>query len=414
MKILFLAHRIPYPPNKGEKLRAYHELRFLAARHTVDLFCFADSPAEAEKKEALRPLCGRVYVETLSRTRAGLRAAWGLGVGQPFSLAYFDSPSFRAVVEQALAQESYDVILVYCSSMAQYVPRESTVPVVIDFVDIDSAKWAQYAAFSSFPISWLYAREARLLAQYEKQVAASVYASVVATSQEAVQLDPHGRLSVVTVCNGVRLPPPLDASELPDEVRRSQPYALFVGQMDYRPNVDAVIYFAREILPLIRTSHPALRFLIVGRNPTRTVQALAKDASVVVTGEVPDIHPYLSGALAAVAPFRMSQGVQNKILEALALGVPVVTTPRPARAIGARQGETLLIAETPETFAQAVISLLEDPALRRSFRHTPDFVREHYDWDRNLSRLESLLQDAAGVPQEMELAVGVPDDRRAG
>src|SRR5574337_179350 len=178
--------------------------------------------------------------------------------------------------------------------------------------------------------------------------------------------------------------------------------------MDYLPNVDAVEYFADEILPQVRSRHPELRFVIAGRNPSRRARRLARRPGVVVTGTVPEVHPYLLGAAAVVAPFRLSQGVQNKILEALAAGKPVVSTSRPAHAIGARHGETLLVADTPTAFAAAVVSLLEDPHLRKQLRGTEEFVRRHFDWPTNLRRLEDLLEQIA-YPPPQKIQAGVPE-----
>ncbi len=396
MKILFLAHRIPYPPNKGEKIRAYHELEYLGARHTVDLFCFADSPEEARGHQALAPFCRRIYVHTLSRWKAMWRAARASWKGEPFSLGYFHSAEFQSAVRKAVAEDRYDSIFVYCSAMGQYVPQPCPCPAVIDFVDVDSAKWAQYASASNFPFSWVYAREAHCLAEYEKKLVRAFSASVVATAQEAAQLAGEHPLHVTVVRNGVRLRQDAEVPRIPEELRALQPYVVFVGTMDYRPNVDAVTYFVEQILPAIHGKHPELRFLIVGHRPARQVRRLGRRPGVIVTGVVPDIFSYLQGAVAAVAPFRISQGVQNKILEALATGLPVVSTSRPAKAVDARHAETLLIADTPKDFAEAVIALLEDPLLRSRLQAGAALVREQFDWDTNLRRLEQLLESVVG------------------
>jgi polysaccharide biosynthesis protein PslH len=397
MRILFLVHRVPYPPTKGEKIRAFHELQFLAARHSIDLFCFADSPQEAAEALPLEEFCGRCYIEPLSRISRVSGAAHSLWGGEPLSVGYFFSPKMRSEVERALAANPYDLILVYCSSMAQYVPRPAPAPVVIDFVDTDSAKWSQYAQTCSFPFSWIYAREARHLARYEKQLVRASAACVVTTLQEATELDVDGNFPVEVICNGV-CPPPENVA-VPDEIRRLQPYALFVGTMDYLPNVDAVSYFAEDILPLVRKSHPEVRFVIAGRNPSRRVRRLSRHPNVVVTGAISEVYPYVLGAAAVVAPFRICQGVQNKILEALAAGQPVVSTSRPARAIGARHGETLLIADTAQEFASAILLLLNDPTVRVKLRGTREFVKTHFDWQKNLDQLERLLERLANLPR---------------
>jgi sugar transferase (PEP-CTERM/EpsH1 system associated) len=395
MKILFLAHRIPYPPDKGEKIRAFHELKFLGARHTVDLCCFADSEAEAGQQTALKDYCRRIYVETRSRIRKATGAAQSFLRGEPLSCGFFSSRRFRAEVLRALATETYDVIFVYCSSMAQYVPWPLATPVVMDFVDIDSAKWSQYAKRSRPPLSWVYDREAKTLAAYEEKWARVSSSTIVTTRQEAALLRGEGIPPVEVVSNGVEIPAARDA-KFPEAIRAVQPFALFVGTMDYLPNIDAVEYFAEEILPRIRERHPELSFLIVGRNPTRRVRKLGEKPGVFVTGTVPDVELYLAACTAVVAPFRIAQGIQNKVLEGLAACKPIVSTSGPAAAIGAKHGETLLIADNAEDFGNAVVALLEDPTLCCRFSNGADFVRKNFSWHENLNLLEQLLLQAAG------------------
>jgi sugar transferase (PEP-CTERM/EpsH1 system associated) len=395
MKILFLAHRIPYPPDKGEKIRAFHELKFLGARHTVDLYCFADTEAEASQQKALRSYCRRIYVEARSRSRIVAGAARSFLRGEPLSCGCFFSQKFQSEVQGTLATETYDVIFVYCSSMAQYVPWPSATPLVLDFVDIDSAKWSQYAKRSRPPLSWVYEREAKTLAAYEEKWARVSSSTMVTTRQEAALLRGEGISPVEVVSNGVEIPA-TRLDRLPEEIQALQPYALFVGTMDYLPNIDAVEYFAEAMLPRIRKRHPELNFVIAGRSPTGRVRKLGRKPGVVVTGTVPDVEVYLAGCTAVVAPFRIAQGIQNKVLEALAAGKPIVSTPGPAAAIDARHGETLLVADNAADFADAVVALLEDPALCCRFRNGADFVRKNFSWHENLDHLERLLLQAAG------------------
>jgi polysaccharide biosynthesis protein PslH len=396
MRILFLAHRIPYPPDKGEKIRAFHELKFLGARHSVDLFCFADSEAEASQQIALKTHCRRMYVEIRSRMKTLAGTARSFLRGEPLSCGFFFSSTFAAEVERALATENYDVIFVYCSSMAQYIPSPCNVPAVTDFVDIDSAKWSQYAKRSLPPLSWVYGREARTLAEFERKWAVKSSSTVVSTEQEAALLHGADVPAVEVVSNGVEIPMQRQL-EVPAEIRKLQPFALFVGTMDYRPNIDAVEYFAHDMLPRIQRVHPALKFAIVGRNPSRRVRRLASKPGIVVTGTVPDVGAYLAGCAVVVAPFRIAQGIQNKLLEALAVGKPIVSTSGPAAAIGAKHGETLLIADGPEDFANSVSALLNDPGFCRHFERGVDFVRKRFSWNENLARLEQLMGQAAAA-----------------
>jgi sugar transferase (PEP-CTERM/EpsH1 system associated) len=408
MRILFLAHRLPYPPDKGERIRAYHELKFLGKRHSIDLFTFADTVAEAENQQALQKLCRRIYVEARNPITVLTGAVRSLFRGEPLSCGCVFSHRFQREVHRALSAERYDVIFVNCSSMAQYIPRGLSVRLVADFVDIDSAKWSQYAKRSRAPIAWLYSREARSLAQYEVDWARTSASTIVATRHEAALLSAESALQVEVVRNGVEIPA-VCADELPPEVKVLQPYALFLGTMDYRPNVDAVEHFANDIFPLVRRRHPELKFVIAGRNPSRLVRKLARRPGIVVTGPLPRVDIYVAGSTVVVAPFRIAQGIQNKILEGLAAGKPVVSTSGPARAIGARPGETLLVADSAKEFADAVVAVLENPELRRRFERGRDFVRQNFDWHTNLSHLEQLLERASGIstrgePVEMNRA----------
>lgn len=395
MKILFLAHRIPYPPDKGEKIRAFHELKFLGARHAVDLFCLSDSESEAAHAATLREFCRRVCVEVRQPLRTKANMMRSFLRGEPLTSGFFFSAKLKDEVARAIRDENYDVIFVYCSSMTQYVPRGCRVPVVVDFVDIDSGKWAQYAKVSGFPRSWLYAREAEVLGRSEQRTASSCALSVVTTELEARLLNPEGRHPVAVIANGVTRPTAHADSDVPAEIAVLQPYALFVGQMDYLPNIDAAEFFAKDIFPLVRAKHPEARFVIAGRNPAQRVKDLVKQEGVVVTGSIPEVHPYLLGAAVVVAPFRIAQGVQNKILEAMALGKPVVSTSRPAQAVGGRDGETLLVADEPRDFAARVSEILGDAGAARRFESAKEFVYQHFDWGTNLARLDTYLLEAA-------------------
>jgi sugar transferase (PEP-CTERM/EpsH1 system associated) len=401
VRILFLAHRIPYPPDKGEKIRAYHELKFLGGRHSVDLFCFADSRAEAEQERGLRGLCRSIYVETRGKSTVAAGAVRSILRGEPLSCGCFFSHRFKDKIDQALATETYDVIFVFCSIMAQYIPLPAPAPMVMDFVDVDSAKWAQYAERSRLPLSWLFKREARELARYEKKLVCASSSTIVTTVQEARLLHGDEIPPVKVIGNGVELPT-ARAEGPPPYILALQPYVLFVGTMNYLPNVDAVEYFAKDIFPRVRHRHPELKFVIAGRDPSRRVRRLARQVGIVVTGGVPEVNTYLAGSRAVVAPFRIAQGIQNKLLEALAAGKPVVSSSGPAAAIGAAHGTDLLVADTPAEFASAIVSVLEDPELYFRFNCGPEFVRRNFSWCEKLDKLELLLQRAANPHLRIE------------
>jgi polysaccharide biosynthesis protein PslH len=225
-------------------------------------------------------------------------------------------------------------------------------------------------------------------------VAESAELSLASTPLEIEAIDPENRLPMRLLENGVSMPPS-GSNAVPSNIAELGKYVVFVGQMDYRPNIDAVCYFTDEILPLVRKSHPELKFLVVGRNPAQRVRRLARVRGVIVTGAVPEVYPYLRGAVAAVAPFRICQGVQNKILEALAIGLPVISTPRPALAVGGAACGSLFVAESPDDFSRMLIKVIEDPNHTRELSSsTMEFVRRRFNWERNLAPLERWLQDA--------------------
>jgi sugar transferase (PEP-CTERM/EpsH1 system associated) len=392
MQILFLTHRVPYPPDKGERIRAFHELRYLAARHEVDLFCFADSQECAENQRYLRSMCRNVHVEVLSKPVRILQAASNFCTGRPLSFGFFRSSKFDDAVQQELHRHNYDLIFVYCSSMGDAIPQPAPAPVVVDFVDADSQKFRQYAARSGFFRRWLYAREARTVAAAEQSLGHSAELSLAVTEHDARELGTGrpGGFPVEVVPNGVEVS---EASDTKEAARLAElkPFALFVGTMNYPPNSDAATWFAREILPLVRGVHPELKFVIVGRDPNRRVRELARIPGVVIIGAVPHAFEYFRGAELSVAPFRISQGFHNKIAESLAVGTPVVTTSRAMAGIGLGEREGLFVADTAKDFAGKVSAVLKNQELRIELCKGVPSVRDLLSWDARLGKLEQLI-----------------------
>jgi sugar transferase (PEP-CTERM/EpsH1 system associated) len=352
---------MPFPPDKGDKIRSCWELTQLAARHEVDLFCFYDDAEDKKHIPALRALCRSCYAERLSWTASRARALSALASGRPFTLGYFLSPEMKRRVAQAIRERCYDLAFVFCSSMGPYVQEFPQLPRILDMVDVDSDKWAQYAAQSSSPLAWLWQMESRRLAAYEATLVGESAATLVSTETEAAVLRGIAPRGTVRVLEN---PVNLDAFDpqvisIPDSIRALQPYVVFTGQMDYRPNVDAVAYFARDIFPLLKGQHRDLRFVIAGRNPAPEVRALGSDPNVHVTGTVADLRPFLGGAVAAVAPLRIARGVQNKILEALAMGVPVVASRRAAAGLPGELAAHVAAEDEPQRFAQALSGILQ-------------------------------------------------------
>ena len=394
MRILYLCHRIPYPPNKGDKIRAFHQLRAMAARHEVDVFTLADDAGDLAYQETLAGYCHKLTVARVHPKMARLRSLWFLPTQQPLTVPYFYSAGLQAEVQRALLRRSYDRIFVYCSAMAQYVESAGQIPMVTDLVDVDSDKWTQYATFTRFPFSAIYRREGRYLRGYERRVCARSSCVVVTTEREAAlvrQISPATRVQVIP--NGVDTRY-FDPRVVPPD--RTVPTVIFTGDMSYFPNQEAVNYFARKVLPLIRDSVPKARFLIVGRNPNRNVLRLQRMDGVEVTGFVADVRTYLAKAQVAVAPFAIAAGIQNKILEAMAYGLPVVATSRTAQGLSPKVAEMVDTGDTADEMASKIVLLLRDFDLaRRKGVEGRRRVGEEYRWENSLDQLLQLLENPA-------------------
>lgn len=412
-RLLYLVHRIPFPPDKGDKVRSYHVLRHLLAQHQVHLGTFIDDPADEAHVPALRAMCADLHVARLQPRRARLASLAGLATGEALTLQYYRSAGLARWVRQTLAAQRIDAAIVFSSSMAQYAVGHPGLPSLVDFVDVDSAKWTEYADRHPWPLSWLYRREGRLLLDYERKVAAASARSFFVTAKETElfrRLAPECGPLLEPMCNGVdagffapdaQRPTPFEADELP---------LVFTGAMDYWPNVDAVCWFVAEMLPELRRRHPRVRFHIVGRNPTPAVRALAGEG-VHVTGTVPDVRPYLQHAALVVAPLRLARGIQNKVLEAMAMSRAVITTPSCAEAIAARDGVELVCADAAAQWvAEADRCLRDPPACGAIGRAAREQVLRAYSWQAHLSAFDRHLAalPSLGTQASSRLAVEVP------
>lgn len=414
MKILYLAHRIPYPPNKGEKIRAFHQVKYLAAQHTLDLVCLIDDPRDLQHVTPLDKLCNRVHAHHIKPFPAKIKGLLSQLAGSSVSLGYYYRTAVQKVVDRWLTETAYDAIVCFSSTMAEYVFRSPLIDrgsrprLLMDFCDVDSDKWRQYAETARFPFSLIYAREHRRMQQYEQRVHQAFDFSILVSRQEAQLFSEL----VGTVDKVVVVPNGIDADFF--DIRhtidtslsrqtQNAPVIVFTGAMDYHVNVDGVLWFCSEVLPLVRHDNPQVQFKIVGSNPTAAVKQLALKDSIEVTGFVDDIRPYYAMADVCVAPLRLGRGIQNKVLEAMAMERAVVTTSRANAGIQASNGQHLLMADSAEAFARAVTQLLESTGLRdRLGKYARSFVIDHFNWLKNLDNFEHLLMKE---PADCDLAV---------
>ena len=396
-EILFLAHRAPWPPDRGDRIRSWHMFEALTRLGDVHVAALVDSDADRAVAEAkMAPLCKTLRLERRRVTRP-LALAQAVLHGEPVSPWLFRSAPLARHVGGLIGHGNISHIVAFSGQMGQYLPDRNHFggPVVMDFVDVDSAKFAAYAAQDTRqPLHWVHAREARLLRDHEAEVARRVDASLFVSAAEAALFRDRtgpGSASVHAVENGIDTAhfDPVGVTPLRP---CGHPMIVFTGQMDYRPNVDAVRWFAQDILPLIRARQANAGFAIVGRAPTGEVRALAELPGVTVTGEVPDVRPWLASADVVVAPLLLARGVQNKLLEAMAMARPVVASPAAAEGIDAVPGAHLRVADGAEAIAEAVLALLGDPAAATAMGAAArQQMIARYGWDARLAPLADLL-----------------------
>ncbi len=395
--LLLLIHRIPYPPNKGDKIRSYHLLKHLARHYRVHLATFVDDPDDWQYVPHVQALCASSHFAAMKPLVARVKSLGALLKNRSLSLEYYRDKSVERWVKQTVAAHGIERVLVFSSAMAQYADPYRAARRVVDFVDVDSDKWRQYAEKKSFPMSWLYQYEAQRLLSYERQVARDYDASLFVSAPEAElfrQLAPESSVKIGHFSNGV------DTDYFSPHDNHVSPYAageralVFTGAMDYWPNVDAVQWFCDEVFPQLRTRFPELRFYIVGSRPSPAVQALGQQPGVKVTGTVPDVRPYIAHAAVAVAPLRIARGIQNKVLEAMAMATPVVVSPQALEGIDAVPGSELVLAEDAAAFADAVATLLTglDSAASAIGQAARAKVQNQYSWSSNLACIGENLE----------------------
>ena len=390
MNILFLSHRVPFPPNEGGKIRAFHMIRHLNQHHHLVVASLAESEEEVRRAEGLKELCRELIVEVVPPARRWAQSVAALPTTTPSSVAYFWSPRLYARIRAAVAAQAFDAVIVHCAFVAQYVQPSDARFQLLDFVDMDSGKWAEYAVHRRFPLSLGYRLEAAKLRAYERKATEWFHQCAVTTAGE---LDTYSQLGSPTPCsvmaNGV------DAKyfgQAAPRLRRGGTVLAFLGRMDYFPNVDGICFFARDVFPLVRAQCPTAELRIIGMNPTAEVRALAETPGIIVTGSVPDVRPYLQDATLTVAPLRIARGTQNKVLESMASGIPVVTTTLAARGVQAEPNQHLLVADEPRRMSEEILRLLRDTDLQEQLaRAAQEQVQRAHSWALTCGQLDQLL-----------------------
>ena len=399
--LLLLIHRMPYPPNKGDKIRSYHLLCHLARHYRVHLGTFVDDADDWQHVPRVRALCASSHFAPLKPALARLRSLGALLANRPLSLHYYRSAPLRRWVEATMQAQKIDRVLVFSSAMAQYAEAVPAARRVADFCDVDSDKWRQYAEKKSWPMNWLYAREARQLLAWERKIAQQFDATLFVSEPEAAlfrQLAPESASRIGFFNMGVDTDYFAPDAPHPNPYPAGQKVIAFAGAMDYWPNIDAVQWFAGAILPAVLAVEPAAALYIVGARPSAAVRKLAALPNVFVTGTVPDVRPYVAHAALSVAPLRIARGIQTKVLEAMALAKTVIVSPQALEGIEAEPGRELILAADARQFAAAVLRAFAqpDPAIGAAARRK---IETRYGWAANLARVNTLLETPATMVQ---------------
>lgn len=395
-KLLFLCHRIPYPPNKGDKIRSYHLLRFLCRSYRVYLGCFVDDPDDLVYVDFLQELCEDFAFFEISPVYKKIVSLTALFTREPLTLPYYRDERLSQWADTTVSREGIARCVVFSSSMGQYLYSDvlSDMRSVVDLVDVDSDKWRQYSKQKYWPVSWLYRREANLLLEVERALISRSEQSLLVSSSEAnlmKHLTPGLSDKIDYYNNGV------DAEYYDPCLKSVSPYEpsaqvlAFTGAMDYWPNVDAVRWFTNHIFPQLRARYPKLEFYIVGRNPVRDVETLSRIEGVIVTGKVDDVRPYLKYASAVVAPLRVARGIQNKILEAMAMKNRVMASSQGLEGINAELGSEVLLTNTLEDYLEYLPKILngECDSMGESARQR---ILTDFDWESSLPIISRFLE----------------------
>ncbi|MEW6428237.1 MAG: TIGR03087 family PEP-CTERM/XrtA system glycosyltransferase [Thermodesulfobacteriota bacterium] len=399
--ILFICHRIPFPPNKGEKIRSFHMLRHLAERHDISLAFLFDDPEDRRHIAPLEDLVFTVVFDYLPATAKKIRSLLALAGQAPLTVPYFYSSKLQQEIDELLAGRPVDAVFCSSSPSAEYIFRSRhyrdrlrQVPWFMDLIDVDSQKWQQYAQSSPWPFSWVYRREATTLLAYERRIERE-FSHLFVTSE--VERDLFLSLirseKISAIANGVDLAFFNPSHRASLDVDIPGPAIVFTGAMDYKPNIDGVLWFADKVFPLIRQHCPSAVFLVVGSKPAAAVRSLADRDNIRVTGFVHDVRDYLATADICVAPLLIARGIQNKVLEAMAMGKPLVCTPQALEGIEAQNGEEAMVEKEPQGFADQICRLLSDRDLANAIgQRARRLMERRYSWEQNLNRLDAVLQ----------------------
>lgn len=387
MKLLVLLSRVPYPLEKGDKLRAHHLITRLAERDRVILCCLSDGPTDPAHVEHLRKFCAHIEVIRVPRWRILLKLATAIFSRLPFQVAYFHHRSAQRIIDRVIEEHRPDAVLCQLVRTTEYLRSHPTLPKTLDYMDTLSKGMERRTRNAPFYLRPLFQTETRRLIRYENLMFDLFDETVIISEQDRDLLYHPLRDRVTVIPNGV------DTAHFAPQPLEKKYDLVFTGNMNYPPNIDSVLYLVRKVLPLVHAHRPETNLLISGVDPSAEVRELARnDPRIEVSGWVKDIRHSYAAARIFIAPMQIGTGLQNKLLEAMAMGMPCITSSLANNAVQAVPGESILIGQGPKDYAEHILRLLDDPAERDRLAEAGSrFVRTHFDWERSAAQLEELL-----------------------
>ncbi|HWI20089.1 MAG TPA: TIGR03087 family PEP-CTERM/XrtA system glycosyltransferase [Vicinamibacterales bacterium] len=410
MRILVLTHRLPYAPNRGDRLRAYHMLQHLREHADIELVSLVHDDEEASHVDEVRAFVNRVTTHRVSKLRSAFNVAGALMSGTPLTHALLDAAGMTATLREIHQSRRPDVVFAYCSGMARFAMQApmDDVPMVLDFVDVDSGKWRDLAARGRAPLSWVYRREAATLGAFEGRAATRAEASLVVNAREADAAKALASTANVQVLhNGVEL-----GRLAPVTPPSAKPRVVFCGVMNYAPNAEGMAWFVEHVWPLVRARRSDATLAVVGPDPSSAFRRMCGgDPSITIAGRVPDVREWLWDAAIGIAPLHVARGVQNKALEAIAAGLPIVVTEAVACGLPPEAAYASQVANTPPRFAEHILALLaRSPEERRRIAATADLGA--LTWARTLEPLWPIFERAAKSQRHAGAPIVVADGPR--
>jgi sugar transferase (PEP-CTERM/EpsH1 system associated) len=385
VRIAFVTSRFPFPVEKGDKLRAFHQIRVLSTRHEIHLVSLSHRKVSKEDLDAMSPYCASVKVFHITRWLMPIQLILGWIEGLPLQVAYFLDRTIKRKVQHYIIRLDPDHVI---CQLIRAVPYVQALPFskTLDYMDVFSEGMRQRSRQTT-AIGFLFKAEAKRLTQYERTVYKDFDHHVIISDQDKERLKLPSREFITVIPNGVD-----ESFILADSFHKPSFDLVFVGNLGYSPNKEAVKVLALQILPLLKSKGRKVSLLVAGARPGRNILKLNEVSNVEVKGWIDDIrHAYRDGRI-FVAPMFTGLGLQNKILEAMAMGVPCITTTMVNNAIGARENEEILIGDTPESIVHHIEYLLDHPEeYARIANNARSFIIVHYQWEDQVRRLEEVL-----------------------